>query len=312
MKKAVLLFLVVLGTAVTCSQAIANDQSRYPLPIHSLSGNISTLEEMLKKGPVYLKFWASWCQPCLKQMDHFQQTHMKYQDRATVLGVNIWVNESKADIQNIVKDKGLSLPIAIDYDGKLAQAFNFIGTPYHLLIEQNGRIVHAGYEADKELDEKLALLVTGKLSDANAVDLGRAEPGSLDEKVARLVSSEETAAIFFASTWCDWYLEESRPDQSENCVQMQQWVNESAKTHEGVAWQLVASRLWTGEKELESYIAKYQIDMTAGLDTGNTVFARYGVKDFPTLVLFKNGKVVDRITTANSLADLNNRIHAAL
>ncbi len=279
--------------------------SRYQIPMTFFDGSSKTIAELLQEQPVYIKFWATWCRDCLAQMEHFQKVHDDYGKSLKVIGANIWVNESDDKISEIVKNFNLTFPIAKDLNGELAQAFNFIGTPYHILIDQQGNIVHSGYTADTIIDEKISLLVTGKLKSENTEDIGETKPGELDLQIAQFKEKQKTTALFFVSTWCDWYLEETRPSISKNCIETQKWINELAENYPQIGWKIVSSRLWTGEQEVREYINKYQIKIPMTLDTQNTVFMAHSIRDFPTLVIFKNGKEVGRMTNSGSFQELD-------
>ena len=84
------------------------------------------------------------------------------------MGVNDDLNSVKAT-KNEFK---LTMPIAIDTSGELAQSFNLIGTPYHILISKEGNIVHKGHKASKALDKKVQLLAASKAK--NLPEIGRA------------------------------------------------------------------------------------------------------------------------------------------
>ena len=49
---------------------------------------------MWVKKLVYLKFWATWCQPCREQMPHLQETYESFGDDIEVIAVNIDINDS--------------------------------------------------------------------------------------------------------------------------------------------------------------------------------------------------------------------------
>src|SRR5690554_5341021 len=53
-------------------------------PIHLISGKSVSLAEYKGERPVYLKFWATWCQPCREQMPHFEHVQKKYGDEVEV------------------------------------------------------------------------------------------------------------------------------------------------------------------------------------------------------------------------------------
>ncbi len=77
-------------------------------------------------------------------------------------------------------------------------------------------------------------------------------------------------------------------------------MDELARAFPDVVWQGVVSRLWTGEKDLREYREKYDLSIPVSIDTTNKAFIRFGVKNYPTLILFENGNEVERIEVFDS------------
>ena len=50
------------------------------LKLTKLNGRTVTLSEYLKKGPVLINFWATWCSPCKKEMVYLDKFERKYKD----------------------------------------------------------------------------------------------------------------------------------------------------------------------------------------------------------------------------------------
>lgn len=258
------------------------------MPITLLSGEVVTLKELQGVKPLYLKFWATWCVPCQKQMPHFEKISQKYKNDLTVIAINLGLNDNLADVRKIQDKFGLSMPMAIDNNGDLAQAFRLKGTPYHLLFDQQMNLVHVGHEADSVLDNKIALI-----SQQQPVDLlnNLAKTENAPEPNAKF-NDGKTHALFFTATWCDWYLKDSRSVIAKQCIAGQKAVNEFSQAFTNIEWQGVISRLWTGESELSNYVKKYQIGHPLAIDTTNRLFHRYSVKSLPRLVIIKNGKIL--------------------
>ena len=55
-------------------------------PLHLISGETITLAQHRGNRPVYLKFWATWCQPCRKEMPHFEHIQKQYGDSIEIIG----------------------------------------------------------------------------------------------------------------------------------------------------------------------------------------------------------------------------------
>jgi len=266
------------------------------IPIPLLSGQHTSLAEYKGKRPVYLKFWATWCQPCRKQMPHFEHVQKKYNGSIEVIGINLGINDSLSAVDDTIKEFGLTMSMAIDKNGDLAQAFQMLGTPYHLLFDRNMNLIYRGHEANESLDNKLALV-----SQAKAVDLLDVKLFSEKESDIKLATDDgKTHALFFTATWCDWYLKDSRPKISKSCTIAQESVNSFYKQYPNIAWNGVISRLWTGDKDLLDYKKKYTITHPIEIDKSNHLFHQYLVKDFPTLILIKDNKVMLKITDFNN------------
>lgn len=224
-------------------------QVHLDIPIKLLSNEVVTLSDFKDEKPIYLKFWATWCQPCIQEMRHFQNIQQKYGDSIKVIGINIGVNDDVQAVNKIINRFGLSMPMAIDSNGDLVQAFSMMGTPYHLLINKNGNVIHQGHEASEILDKKISLVSQDEIVDSLDADALVDEQVDINFKMV----SDERYALFFTATWCDWYLKDSRPKMSRSCVIAQEKINQLNNEFSDVIWLGVASRLWTGVEELLSY-----------------------------------------------------------
>src|SRR5690606_23892937 len=100
-----------------------------------------------------------------QQMPHFEHVQQKYGDEIEVIAINIGINDDIGSINDTIKEFGLTMPMAIDASGDLAQAFRLIGTPYHLVFDKDMNLIHRGHEADSVLDSSLALVAQKQQSE---------------------------------------------------------------------------------------------------------------------------------------------------
>jgi len=285
----------------------AQDNKVLDIAVTTLDGKSITLNDYIGKKPVYLKFWATWCQDCIKQMPHLQESYETYGKDIEVLAVNIGINDSAEAIAATQKEFSLTVPIVVDKSGKLVQSFNLVGTPFHILMDMKGNVVFKGHEASAQLDKTLKLL-----SASNSKILPKVEIEKLTTQPSLVSNTDKLTALLFTSTWCDWYLEESRPAIAKNCIAGQQQANVLYKQTPNLNWLGITSHLWTGDKELAEYKDKYQIDYPLAIDSNNQEFVRFKVKDFPTLILLQDGKEIfrtsdfsDKNSVANAILELN-------
>ncbi|WP_057830469.1 redoxin domain-containing protein [Colwellia sp. TT2012] len=260
------------------------------MPMTLTTGKVVTLEQYQGKKPVYLKFWATWCKPCIEQMPHFEQISQQHSDKLAVIAINLGINDNLAAVLKVQQEFNLSMPMAIDSSGDLAQAFRLLGTPYHLLFDKQMNLVHLGHKADSVLDNKIALL-----SSEQQLDLLADNAITETAKPMRLaLDNNKTQAFLFTATWCDWYFKDSRPTASQQCIAAQNSVNNLTQKFDNIAWQGIISRLWTGPAELANYTKKYQVKHAIAIDVSNSMFHQYAVKELPSLVIVKDGEVILR------------------
>ena len=288
MKSLFLLLLLCLSTAATAAPSM-NELGK--LDVRTLDNKSLRLEQLLDGKPVYLKFWATWCHECMEQMPHFEEIQKKYGKDLQVIGINLGINDEVAAVRTVQQRFNLSMPLVIDESGKLAKALEVVATPYSILLDDRGQIVHTGYEASDSLDQLIAFLAKHKTYTAEPKSgLNDATSGILAE-----AESDQPTALFFFATWCDWYLAEKRPAMSKACTSAQQTLNDLARTYPQYQWVGVASRMWTSRKELGEYRDKYAVTYPMHVDASNETYLKFSVKQVPTLVILENGGEVLRV-----------------
>jgi thiol-disulfide isomerase/thioredoxin len=268
------------------SAQAASSANTYDFPVIG----VRELETITTGQPTYLKLWATWCLPCMKEMPALERAHEQYGSKVKVLAVNLGLNETNASIKQVVSKYGLKMPVLIDQNSDITQRFGALGTPFHVLIDKSGRIVFKGHEANAELDAALARLSRndGTLAPGAADTSGTKPSPAIPAK-----AGQTTAVLFFAS-WCDWYLEKHRPQDAKRCVKAQNAVNTWQKEIKGVQFVGVASGLWADDQDLANYKKKFDVSYPVVSDSSNELFPRHKISKFPTLVVMRDGKELYR------------------
>lgn len=92
----------------------------------------------LKGKAVVLNFWGTFCPPCVEEMPALQRQYEKWNESGVVvLGINL--NESRATVNNFVKNNKITFPILLDND-TTRKAYKVRNYPTTFFIDANGVI----------------------------------------------------------------------------------------------------------------------------------------------------------------------------
>ena len=128
-------------------------------------GNSIDLNKHLGKDVILLDFWATWCGPCIRAMPEVAGVAKKFKDRGLVFyAVN--VGEDPDTVKAFLKQYKFDIPVAMDFDGKIQNAFLGHGLPHTIVVGKDGRVQvdHLGYWPGlaSELSEQVDALLNGE------------------------------------------------------------------------------------------------------------------------------------------------------
>jgi thiol-disulfide isomerase/thioredoxin len=115
----------------------------------------------LRGRPVWLNFWASWCEGCREEMPLIQQNYEAHEgDRLAVIGIN--VQESRAAVREFIRNRDFSWTnFVLDSDGAVTDRYFVNGLPFHVFITRDGTVaaVHPGIIRQPQANDYLARIL---------------------------------------------------------------------------------------------------------------------------------------------------------
>jgi peroxiredoxin len=107
-----------------------------PIRLDLLSGAPFDLADH-KGKVVFLAFWATWCEPCRREIPRLLHAEGNYKD-LVVLGIS---TEPRADVASYLEDEHFDFRTAIDADSKVSKAYGIDLVPRLFVIDQKGIVV---------------------------------------------------------------------------------------------------------------------------------------------------------------------------
>ena len=278
--------------------------------LKTVDGEEIDLSQYYGKKPVYLKFWATWCVPCLQQMPGFEKIQQAMGDEIQIIAVNTGFSDDRDSVLAYRKKHGLSMPIVID-DGRLAANLNLRVTPQHVLIDRSGKIIHVGHLDDQELHDALQKVLAPDAASSTQPKIAQKaaervfavgdhvtglQVTTIDGvkiELGKTASGKAQALVFFAP-WCESYLEDSRPQTSKACLRVRENVEALLKQNK-VEWLGVSSGLWAAQDDVLDYQKTTQTQLPLALDAEDALFRAFAIREIPSVVLIDSKGRVSKV-----------------
>ncbi len=120
-----------------------------------LNGKKTSIHKLLKDGPMIIDFWATWCEPCKKQMYHLNKFHKHFKDAGfKVLTINTDTPKSMGKVKSYVRSKKFEFMVAVDPNNQVMRKLRVKLMPTTILVDKDGNILyrHQGYLPGDEVN----------------------------------------------------------------------------------------------------------------------------------------------------------------
>ncbi len=127
------------------------------ISINSSSGDLINIKKFTNDKIVILSFWATWCVPCINELNNINEIYTEWQKETglELVAISIDDSRSKSRVIPLSNGYGWNYQILFDKNEDLKRAFNIYSIPYTIVVD-NGKIFyrHSGY---KEGDEHILI-----------------------------------------------------------------------------------------------------------------------------------------------------------
>jgi peroxiredoxin len=125
--------------------------------LEDLDGNTIELSSELGEGPVLLSFWATWCKPCIEELNEYKNIYSDYKDKGfKMFAISTDDEKTIAKVKPFVKSKNFEFPVLLDTNSDVARLYYAKPVPYSVILDKKGFIIysHLGYMKGDEVKVK--------------------------------------------------------------------------------------------------------------------------------------------------------------
>ncbi|PLX22694.1 MAG: alkyl hydroperoxide reductase [Salinivirgaceae bacterium] len=124
--------------------------------VKKMSGETVSTSTFQNDGkPMVISFWATWCKPCVKELNAYSDNYEDWVEETGVKIIAISIDDTRSSgrVGPYVNARGWEFDVYLDENANFKRAMNVPNVPHTFLIDGNGKIVwqHTSYvEGDEE------------------------------------------------------------------------------------------------------------------------------------------------------------------
>tara|TARA_B110000046_G_scaffold72211_1_gene80044 strand:+ start:1505 stop:1984 length:480 start_codon:yes stop_codon:yes gene_type:complete len=134
--------IIVSLALISCGFLFSQDLPN--IALKDLDGASINVQELSNSDDVkILAFWATWCVPCINELDAISEVYEDWQDETNVELIAISTDDSRTikRIRPLINGKDWDYTILMDDNQDLKRALNISILP-HVLVVKNGDILY--------------------------------------------------------------------------------------------------------------------------------------------------------------------------
>jgi thiol-disulfide isomerase/thioredoxin len=124
------------------------------ITLNTLNGKSVKIQDVISTDIIsILSFWASWCVPCINELDAISEVYEDWQEDFNMELIAISTDDARTQkrIRPMVNGKGWPYKILLDKNQELKRALNISTIPQIIILKDSKIIyIHSGYSPGVE------------------------------------------------------------------------------------------------------------------------------------------------------------------
>lgn len=123
--------------------------------LKDVDGKTVKTEHLTDAGkPVIIAFFATWCKPCLRELEVINDLYDDWREETSVTMYVVSIDQGQdiKKVKPLVDGNGWEYRVLLDPNGEFKRAMNVQTVPHMFVIDSNGKTVynHTGYTEGSE------------------------------------------------------------------------------------------------------------------------------------------------------------------
>ena len=152
--------LTCIGICLLCAMRLC---ASFPfVELNDVDGKNVKVNELTNQGkPVIIAFFATWCKPCIRELNAINDLYDDWQEETGVEMYIVSIDQGQdiKKVRPLANGNDWEYHVLLDPNGELKRAMNVQNVPHMFVLDSNGQIVynHSGYTdgSEKEIRKYL-------------------------------------------------------------------------------------------------------------------------------------------------------------
>ena len=148
----------LLTALLLCIVSLTTKAQRLPqTALKNLRGMTVQTDTLSNEGrPFIIDFFATWCKPCIRELDAISEVYDGWQEETGVCLYAVSIDEAQNvnKVRPLVENHGWTFEVLLDSNGDLKRALDVQMIPFVMVVDGKGNIVwrHNGYTDGAETE----------------------------------------------------------------------------------------------------------------------------------------------------------------
>jgi peroxiredoxin len=153
-KRIGIVLLLILAPVVSRAEAqevgLAVGSTAPAVTVKDVEGTPVNLGEYLGKQPLFLEWWATWCEQCETLLPRVRAAHAEVGDKVAFFGINVAVNQTPERVRRYIESHKPPFRTLYDGEGESTRAYAAPTTSYVVIVDRAGRVAYSGTGGEQD------------------------------------------------------------------------------------------------------------------------------------------------------------------